>query len=78
MWNSLFWKDFAERAFFTALQTLLGIVTANGFDVVNFDVTGALVVIGVAVLGVLVKALAAKQVGGTISPASLAPTEGGI
>jgi len=78
MWNSLFWKDFAERAFFTALQVFLAIVTVDGFDLVSFDFTAAVTAIGVAVLGVLVKALAARQVGGTVSPASLAPDERGI
>ena len=78
MWNSLFWKDFAERAIFTALQTLLGIVTVDGFNLVNFDVAGALTLIGVAVLGVLVKSLAAAGIGGTVSPASLAPDDRGF
>lgn len=76
MYNLLFWKDFFERAVFTALQVLLGIVTADGFNYVNFNVESALVVIGVAVLGVLVKSLAAAKVSGTVSPASLAPVDG--
>lgn len=78
MWTSLFWKDVAERTVATVAQVLLGIITADGFNLVNFDVVGTLTVVGVAALAVLLKALIATQVTPTVSPASLAKDERGI
>jgi hypothetical protein len=79
MYNSLFWKDTLERVFFTALQTLLAILTVDGgLNLVNFDWQAGLATVGVASLGALVKALAAKGVGGTVSPASLASDDRGV
>jgi hypothetical protein len=77
MYNSLFWKDVAERAFFTALQVLLGIFTADGFDLLQVDLAAAATAVLVAVLAVVVKAGAAAHVSGTVSPASLAKDDRG-
>ena len=78
MLTSLFWKDVAERVVATVAQVLLGIITASGFNLVSFDVAGVLTTVGVAALAVVLKALVAAQVGGTVSPASLAKDERGI
>lgn len=78
MWNSLFWKDVAERAFFTALQVILGLLTVDGFDLANIDFNAFALAVIVAVLAVVVKAGVASQVGSTVSPASLAKDDRGI
>lgn len=78
IWSNLFWKDVVERMLATVAQVLLGIITADGFNVVSFDVTGTLTVVGAAAVGVLLKALIASQVSKTVSPASLAKDERGI
>ena len=78
MWTSLFWKDVAERVIATVAQVLLGIITADGFNLVNFDVASIATVVGVAAFGVILKALVASQVGKTVSPASLAKDDRGI
>lgn len=78
MWSSLFWKDLAERLVATAAQVLLGIVTADGFNLVSFDAVGVLTTVGVALIVVVLKALVAVRVSGTVSPASLAKDERGI
>lgn len=78
MWTALFWKDVAERAFFTALQVVLGLLTVDGFDLATVDVQAFVVAVVVAVLGVIVKAGIANQVNGTVSPASLAKDETGL
>jgi len=78
IWTSAFWKDAAERAFFTALQVLLALLTVNGTNVANLDVGAIALAIGIAVLGVIVKAGVASQFGGTVSPASLAPDDRGL
>ena len=78
MYNSLFWKDLAERLVATVAQVLLGIVTASGFNLLNFDVLSVLAVAGTAALVVVLKALVAANVGGTVSPASLAKDERGV
>lgn len=73
MFTALFWKDTAERAFFTALQVLLAIMTADGFDLLQLDWATAAVTILTAVLAVVVKAgIAAKVVDDSVSPASFA------
>lgn len=78
MWTALFWKDVAERAFFTALQVVLGLLTVDGFDLATVDVQAFVVAVVVAVLGVVVKAGTANQVNGTVSPASMAKDETGL
>jgi hypothetical protein len=78
MYNSLFWKDTAERAFFTALQVLLGIFTADGFDLLQVDLAAAATAVLVAVLAVVVKAGVAANVSDTVSPASLAKDDRGL
>lgn len=78
MFSSLWLKDTFERVVFTALETLLAVLSADGFDVVNFSVTGAAVTIGIACLAALVKSMAAGGIGQTVSPASLAKDSRGI
>lgn len=78
MWTALFWKDVAERAFFTALQVVLGLLTVDGFDLATVDLQAFAVAVAVAVLGVIVKAGIASGVNGTVSPASLAKDETGL
>lgn len=56
-----FWSDMADRALSTAAQTTLGIATAAGFDLLNFDVPGALAVIGTATAISVLKALAVER-----------------
>lgn len=72
IWTKAFWKDTVERVVSTAAQVAIGVVTADGFDLVNFDLKAAASVIGVAALASFLKALVANEyVEGTISPASL-------
>lgn len=78
MWTALFWKDVAERAFFTALQVILALITVDGFDLANVDLKAFVVAVVTAVLGVIVKAGVANQVNGTVSPASFAKDETGL
>lgn len=78
MWTSLFWKDAAERVIATVAQVLLGIITADGFNLVNFDVVATLTVVGTAALATVLKVILAASVSETVSPASLAKDERGI
>lgn len=78
MWTSLFWKDVVERIVATVAQVLLAVITADQFNLLNFDVASVLTMVGVAAAGVLLKSLVATQVGKTVSPASLAKDERGI
>lgn len=78
MFTSLFWKDTAERTIATVAQVLLGILTAAGFNLVNFDFIAVLTIVGVSAVSVVLKSLLASQVGKTVSPASLAKDERGI
>jgi len=78
MYNSLFWKDLGERLVATVAQVLLGIVTASGFNLLNFDALSVLAVAGTAALVVVLKAFVAANVGGTVSPASLAKDDRGV
>lgn len=72
MFTRLFWKDTAERVVSTAAQAAIGVLTADGFDLVNFDAKASLAVVGTAALVSFLKALVAEKVDGTVSPASLA------
>ena len=78
MWNSLFWKDVAERVLATVAQVVLGLITVDGFNIATFDFAAAATVVAVAAAGVVLKAIVATQVGKTVSPASLAKDERGI
>lgn len=79
IWTKEFWKDAGERIFFTVVQVLLGLLTVDaGLGLANLDLSAVLVTVAVAALGVLVKAGIAAQVGGTVSPASLAPSDTGV
>lgn len=78
MWNSLFWKDVLERVVATVAQVVLGIITADGFNLVSFDWKASATVIAVAAAGVILKALIAANISKTVSPASLAKDERGI
>lgn len=78
MWNSFFWKDVFERVVSTVAQVLIALLTADGFDLLNADFTAMLVACLVAGALVVLKALAATQIGHTVSPASMAKDERGI
>lgn len=73
IWNSLFWKDVAERSLSTAAQVVLGLLTADGFNLLNLDVNAVLVTVVVAVLIVVLKSFVANTLvtSRTVSPASL-------
>lgn len=78
MWSKLFWKDLGERVIATIAETLLGVITINGFDLLNFDVVGTLSLVGVMTLGVVLKAIVAVARKNTVSPASLVRDDGGF
>ncbi len=73
IWNSLFWKDVAERTVSTVAQVLLGLLTADGFNLVALDVNAVLVTVAVAAAVVVLKAVVANNLvsNTTVSPASL-------
>lgn len=59
-----YWKDLAERAAMTAIETLLALMLADGvFDVLTFDWGSAITVTLSAVVLAVAKALAAGQIG---------------
>lgn len=72
MFTSAFWKDTAERVVSTAAQAGLAIVTADQFDIKNFNLEDGLAVVGLAALASLLKALVASRKSSEVSPASLA------
>lgn len=72
IWTKAFWKDAIERVVSTAAQAAVGVLTADGFNLVEFDLKAGASVVGVAALVSLLKALVANEyVEGTVSPASL-------
>jgi uncharacterized membrane protein len=79
MFTALFWKDAAERVLATMAQTLLALLTADGFDVLQADFNTLLVTVVVAGVLSLLKALVAGSVvNPSVSPASLAPDDRGV
>lgn len=78
MWTSLFWKDLGERVIATIAQVLLGIFTADGFNLLSIDATGVLVTVATAAILVVLKGIVAANISKTVSPASLAKDERGI
>ena len=73
MFTKLFWKDTVERVVATAAQAAIAVLTADGFDVANFDFEAGAAVVGIAGALAFLKALvAAKFVDDNVSPASLA------
>lgn len=73
IWTSAFWKDVSERAFFTAAETALALITVDGFTPANFDFGHGATVVAVATVAAVLKGIVAnKTVDDTISPASLA------
>lgn len=79
IWNSLFWKDVAERVLSTVAQVLLGLFTADGFNLLSLDFTAALVTVLVAGFVVVLKAIIANELvkSPTVSPASLVKDDRG-
>lgn len=79
IWNSLFWKDVAERVIATVAQVLIALLSVDGLDLVNIDLTATLSTIAIAAALVVLKSLVANEfVGQTVSPASLAKDDRGI
>lgn len=78
MYNSLFWKDVFERVVSTVAQVLIGLLTADGFDLLQLDLVATLTTLGVAAALVVLKSLVAANVSSTVSPASLAKDERGL
>lgn len=79
IWNSLFWKDVAERVIATVAQVLIALLSVDGLDLVNIDVTAVLSTIAISAALVVLKSLVANEfVGKTVSPASLAKDSRGI
>jgi hypothetical protein len=78
MFTALFWKDLVERSLSTAAQVLLGIFTADQFDVLSVDWKGVLTAVVTAVVVVVLKAVVAANISGTVSPASLAKDDRGV
>lgn len=78
MYTSLFWKDLGERVLSTIAQVLLGIVSADHFNLLSVDAKGILVAVVTAVILVVLKAIVAANVSPAISPASLAKDERGV
>lgn len=82
MFNSLFWKDAAERAVKTFAQALLAVfLVAPQTSVIGFDWPSALGLAGTAVvisfLTSVVSAGVTKNTS-TVSPASIAPDDRGL
>lgn len=79
IWNSLFWKDVAERVVATVAQVLLGLFAADGFDLLALDFQAALVTVAVAAVIVVLKAVVANELvkSPTVSPASLVKDDRG-
>ena len=72
MYSKLFWKDVFERLVATLAQVLVGLFTADGFDVLALDAKSvATVLITSGVLVVLKAVVAVNAVDNTVSPASL-------
>lgn len=80
MWNSLFWKDVAERVIVTFAEALLALfLVAPTTSVITFDWPSALGVSATAALISFLKAIVANfATGNTVSPASLAPDDRGV
>ena len=65
LWTGKFWKALAERVIATLVFTLIGIATADGFDVMNADWPQILVAVGVAGGLSLLKGIVANLATGT-------------
>lgn len=79
IWNSFFWKDVAERVIATVAQVLIALLSVDGLDLVNIDLTAVLSTIAISAALVVLKSLVANEfVSGTVSPASLAKDDRGI
>jgi hypothetical protein len=82
MWNSLFWKDVAERGVKTFAQAVLALlIIAPNTPVIGFDWPTILFTgLTAAVISVLTSIISAVGTSGTktVSPASAAPDSRGI
>lgn len=73
IWTKAFWKDVSERAFFTAVEATIALLSVDEFTPAEFDFAHGASVVGVAtVLAVLKGILANRAINNTISPASAA------
>lgn len=79
IWTSLFWKDTVERVVSTVAQVLVAILSVEGLDLLQLDLTAIVSTVAIAAALVVLKALAANAwVGQTVSPASLAKDSRGV
>lgn len=79
IWTSLFWKDTVERVISTVAQVLIAILSVDGLDLLQLDLTAIVSTVAIAGALVVLKALAANAwVGQTVSPASLAKDGRGV
>jgi hypothetical protein len=60
IWTISFWKSLAERLLATLVATLLGVLTADGFDLVNTDWKGVAIAVGVATFVSFLKGILAN------------------
>ena len=56
-----FYADLADRAISTAAQTLIGVATAAGFDLLEFDLAATAALVGTATAISILKAFAVER-----------------
>lgn len=79
MFNSIFWKDAAERVIVTFAEAILALLlVAPQTPLLTFDWPSAIGVGATAAVISFLKAVVATQIKSTVSPASLAPDDRGI
>jgi uncharacterized membrane protein len=66
-----FWRDLAERAIATYVQSLLGLLIVSGITDLAAVQSAAVAAIPAALS--VIKSAIAERIPGTVSPASLAP-----
>lgn len=69
-YGKTFWRDLAERAISTYLQTVIGLLLVSG--VTDLAAVQTAAVAGIPALLSVLKAFIAERIPGTVSPASLA------
>lgn len=72
MYTTSFWKDTFERVLGTVAAVLIPILVASQSDLFSLDWKAAVSLAVSAAAVTILKSLVAANVGGTVSPASLA------
>lgn len=75
IWNGLFWRDTLERVIGTLAQVLVAVLSVDGLDLLQVDVTAMVSTLAIAGVLVVAKAVAAATLTSdtsTMSPASFA------